>query len=501
MEGSGGTSERRSQPPVTRTYPLNSRRLTARSITKIAEALGLPTSATLADTRQIIEGKLTEESHEPRNVEVVVTETEGETTIRLQDEGGVIVEIPVEEEGRASPTTSETEAGAEPAVRDSHDGLTTNGGGGPGDDEVETSRALGELRTELESARVRVTALESELESVQERAVEEATRLQQEVSQLEERVRGERERYSALWRMNCERLLEHDEIIATKEEENDRLRAHIAELEAMPRHSIEHEYVPVAVVEPPPHDSPRTDIDSRGRSRASVASDPVSGARALRMTPGRTHTPLTSITVVKAGARTGPLRARREGHLREASPRPPSRSSRDSETEREGPQPRRGKAPPVDAFTGESPDILFDDWFPALQRAAEWNGWGHSETLIQLAGHLRGRALQEWGLLSASDKSTLERAMTAMRNRLDPCSRTLAAQDFRHAAQRRGEPVADFIRRLEQTFKLAYGRDKMSDETRETLLHSQLQEGLLYELMKAPAVSGSHGYPELCLAA
>ena len=88
-----------------------------------------------------------------------------------------------------------------------------------------------------------------------------------------------------------------------------------------------------------------------------------------------------------------------------------------------------------------------------------------------------------------------------MRNRLDPCSRALAAQDFRHASQRRGESVADFIRRLEQMFKLAYGRDKMSDETRETLLHSQLQEGLSYELMKAPAVSGSHGYPELCLAA
>ena len=40
----------------------------------------------------------------------------------------------------------------------------------------------------------------------------------------------------------------------------------------------------------------------------------------------------------------------------------------------------------------------------------------------------------------------------------------------------------------------------MSDETRDTLLHSQLQ-GLRYELMKAPAVSGSHSYHELCLAA
>ena len=40
----------------------------------------------------------------------------------------------------------------------------------------------------------------------------------------------------------------------------------------------------------------------------------------------------------------------------------------------------------------------------------------------------------------------------------------------------------------------------MSEETRGTLLHGQLQEGLLYDIMKAPAVSGSHGYKELCLA-
>ena len=38
--------------------------------------------------------------------------------------------------------------------------------------------------------------------------------------------------------------------------------------------------------------------------------------------------------------------------------------------------------------------------------------------------------------------------------------------------------VANFIRHLERTFQIAYGRDGMSAETRGTLLHSQLQEGL-----------------------
>ena len=68
-------------------------------------------------------------------------------------------------------------------------------------------------------------------------------------------------------------------------------------------------------------------------------------------------------------------------------------------------------------------------------------------------------------------------------------------------SQQDGEPVSDYIRSLEQLFRLAYGSEGMSEETRETLLHSQLQEGLRYDLMKAPAVSGSHAYKELCLAA
>ena len=67
--------------------------------------------------------------------------------------------------------------------------------------------------------------------------------------------------------------------------------------------------------------------------------------------------------------------------------------------------------------------------------------------------------------------------------------------------QKEGEGVAAFIRRLERTFRVAYGRDSMPSDTRETLLHGQLQEGLRYELMRAPAVSGAQTYKELCLAA
>ena len=105
---------------------------------------------------------------------------------------------------------------------------------------------------------------------------------------------------------------------------------------------------------------------------------------------------------------------------------------------------RRGRAPPVNPFDGES-DILFEDWMPGLLRAAEWNDWSEHKTLIQLAGHLRGRALQEWGLLTVREKKSLEEVTAIMRSRLDPSSRALAAQDFRHASQQEGESVADFI--------------------------------------------------------
>ena len=136
-------------------------------------------------------------------------------------------------------------------------------------------------------------------------------------------------------------------------------------------------------------------------------------------------------------------------------------------------------------------EILLDDWLPALERARDWNGWTEAELLMQMAGHLKGRALQEFSLLDPAEKDTYTHAMSALRARLDPGSKALAAQEFRHTTQRESESVADFTRRLERTFKIAYGRDALSADTRDTLLHGQLQDGHKYELMKAPAVSGA----------
>ena len=63
--------------------------------------------------------------------------------------------------------------------------------------------------------------------------------------------------------------------------------------------------------------------------------------------------------------------------------------------------------------------------------------------------------------------------------------------------QEEKESASTFIRRLERTFQVAYGHDRMLSETRNTLLHGQLQEGLLHELMRAPAVSGAQSCASL----
>ena len=112
--------------------------------------------------------------------------------------------------------------------------------------------------------------------------------------------------------------------------------------------------------------------------------------------------------------------------------------------------------------------MLFEEWLPSFERAAAWNGWGETEKLIQLAGHLRGKALQEWSLLGAADKAVYT---TILRDRLDPSRKALAVQDFRHLAQKQKESVADFILRLEQTFRREYGYNKVGEETRHALLY------------------------------
>jgi len=57
-------------------YPLYSGRLKLKHFQQLASALGLPKAATKSDIEVMITGKLTEMSHNPRSVQVVVSQTE-----------------------------------------------------------------------------------------------------------------------------------------------------------------------------------------------------------------------------------------------------------------------------------------------------------------------------------------------------------------------------------------------------------------------------------------
>ena len=120
---------------------------------------------------------------------------------------------------------------------------------------------------------------------------------------------------------------------------------------------------------------------------------------------------------------------------------------------------------------------------------------------MQLAGHLRGRASQEWKLLIPENRASYQVAVKALREKLDTGNQTFAALDFHHTSQQSSESVSDYITTLEKVFQTGFGCEHLSIETREILLYGQLQEGLLYTLLESPSISGAQNYKELCLAA
>ena len=154
-------------------------------------------------------------------------------------------------------------------------------------------------------------------------------------------------------------------------------------------------------------------------------------------------------------------------------------------------QPRRGRAPPIEFFSGEDQTITIDDWLPSLECASNWNEWSLEEKLLQLPRYLKGRALQEWRLLRQPEEQDYPKTIDALHSRLDLGSKTMAMHEFRHSVQRTGEGVQDYIRRLGKTYRVAYGQDDLIPTIQDALLYRQLYEGLYYELVQSPAVSGA----------
>ena len=62
--------------PPGKVYPLSSSRLAAGIVKRIAVQLELPGTASRADAQLMVEGKIQELGHEPKNVQVRITEGE-----------------------------------------------------------------------------------------------------------------------------------------------------------------------------------------------------------------------------------------------------------------------------------------------------------------------------------------------------------------------------------------------------------------------------------------
>ena len=176
MSLEGEPQERRGETRAVKTYPLNSRRLMARIVHRIAAALELP-KAPLSDARQMVEGSLGE-GREPWSVQVDIVESESGSIIRLRDADGVFLEVTPDEEearddGTASPGGAE-QSEVEPEV------AAGDRDGSPGGKDV-TSSSLAEET--LKAARERVAELEA--------ATQDNRDLAHEVRVLRERLKEE----------------------------------------------------------------------------------------------------------------------------------------------------------------------------------------------------------------------------------------------------------------------------------------------------------------------
>ena len=61
---------------------------------------------------------------------------------------------------------------------------------------------------------------------------------------------------------------------------------------------------------------------------------------------------------------------------------------------------------------------------------------------MQFAGFLRGKALQEWSLMSQSEHRTYKSAITGLKTRLHPGNKTLAVLDILDISHKRNPRVS-----------------------------------------------------------
>lgn len=167
---------------------------------------------------------------------------------------------------------------------------------------------------------------------------------------MKEELAKEKESRKQLWRMNCDSLREFDKALSEKD-------GQIADLnQQLERYSRGG---------PPSVRSSRADgtVAASGGvsvlatlpmgSVTSTTSKDKEGTLPVPSTPAATCPTPTVTPLVVAGDR-----------LETSSTEDMGSSKR-----------RRGKAPPIDKFSGEEAHVRFEDWLPSLMRVAEWYSW------------------------------------------------------------------------------------------------------------------------------
>ena len=91
--------------------PLNSRRLSAYNLKRIAQALDVPSTSSADKIRVLVDGKLTELNNEPRNVRVWL---QASNAIKLVNADGVFLRIDQEIDFPSLPENSDTDSLEDP---------------------------------------------------------------------------------------------------------------------------------------------------------------------------------------------------------------------------------------------------------------------------------------------------------------------------------------------------------------------------------------------------
>ena len=163
--------------------PLNSKRLTANHLRRLAAQLDVPTGASADELRQMIDGKLAEGGRDVMNVQVVLG-PEPNSEFALEDEEGQFLAVP------------------EAELEDPDDTPPSEGEHPREGEEEHPGREIESLREEKQSLRDQVSALQQKLED-------------------------EKTRFRDLWRTNCRCLTEYDALVSPKDGEIEELKSQL----------------------------------------------------------------------------------------------------------------------------------------------------------------------------------------------------------------------------------------------------------------------------------